>query len=173
MAEKVHQYQIQDWIVHRFYGVGQITKVEPRPINGEVVECFKVEVRDGAYWVPTQSSDNPRIRPVASSKTLKYALKELQKVEPITDSDRKVWKQRIEEVKANGELLPVIRLIRDLTRLHTLRKRNQTEDEALGFLIDRLLGEWCASTGEEIERTRPKLQQYLHAGHSQAGESKR
>jgi RNA polymerase-interacting CarD/CdnL/TRCF family regulator len=171
MTNEYVQYNLDDWVVHRFYGVGRITKVEPKPVNDEVVECFRVEIRDGAYWVPTQNSDNPRIRPVASSTTLKKAVKSIQNAEPIENPDRKIWKKRIDDTKSSGEFMELCSMIRDLTALNTMRKRNQTEDEALGFFTDRLLSEWVASTGEDIEVAREKLDQYLENCRDQAAQN--
>jgi RNA polymerase-interacting CarD/CdnL/TRCF family regulator len=170
MADKVNRYALRDWIVHRNYGIGQITEIEGKPINGEMVECYKVEIRDGAYWIPTQPMENPRVRPVASSAALAKALKALQKPEPIEDADRKVWKQRIDETRINGGLMAISKMIRDLIVLGTMRKRNQTEEEAFGFFTECLLREWVACTGEDIEKARPKLDHYLQICRSQANE---
>ena len=35
-------YSVDDWVVHTQYGVGQIERIEVKPILGEKTLCFKV-----------------------------------------------------------------------------------------------------------------------------------
>jgi RNA polymerase-interacting CarD/CdnL/TRCF family regulator len=38
-------YSTGDWVVHLYYGVGQINRIEVKPILGEDTKCFKVKTR--------------------------------------------------------------------------------------------------------------------------------
>ena len=154
-------YAIDDWIVHRSYGVGQVMKVEVKPIQGEQTECFMVQTQNGVYWLPIDRLDTPRIRPVATSDRVEKALIELQNSDLSLDPDRMYWKERIEDVKENGGLVAISQLVRDLTLLRTLRRLNQTEEGALNLLTERLLREWSACVHKDIDRIRPTLKAYL------------
>jgi RNA polymerase-interacting CarD/CdnL/TRCF family regulator len=163
MTETSSQYSIGDWVAHHSYGIGQIKKIEKKTIQGEMMACFRVKTKNGDYWFPRDGADNPRIRPVATQYMLKRVQKELQKSVGDLEPDRKMWKNRIDEVRANDDLIATSQLIRDLTILRTQRKLNQTEENALSHFTERLLREWAASTNLDIEVIRPKLNSYLQA----------
>ena len=161
MTEINSQYSIGDWVVHHAHGIGQIKKIEERPIHGELVACFRVTTRAGAYWFPRNGADNPRIRPVASQDMFERVQIELQKTVQDLDPDRILWRSRIDEVRASDDLIATSQIVRDFTILRTQRKLNQTEKMALDHFTDRLLQEWSATMNIEIETIRPKLNSYL------------
>ena len=161
MTQITPEYAIKDWVVHQHYGVGQIQKVEIKPIHGKRVICFRVKIQDGVFWFPTNLEENPRVRPVASRRTINKAMKVLQQVNANLDPDRKIWKIQIDQVKSRSDLIEMCQLIRSLTTLKSLRKLNQTEEEALDQLKERVLMEWSASLGTDLELNRVKLDGYL------------
>jgi RNA polymerase-interacting CarD/CdnL/TRCF family regulator len=154
-------YSTGDWVVHSLYGVGQIKGVEVKPIQGEDTNCFQVKTRDCTYWFPTSSMDNPRIRPVASQAIIAKVIQNLRRKAHILDTDRDLWKKKIDEVQANCDLLSISILVRDLYAQQALRTLNQTEKAALKRLEDRLLGEWASIMQVEVEKIRPTFQQYI------------
>jgi len=161
------EYQPGDWIVHKRYGVGQVEKIEVKPIHGEETRCLRVMVRGGVYWLPVGEMDNPRIRPVASTNHLQRAVEELTNANQTLEEDRKLWKQRIETVKSDGNLVQISKLVRDLTLLRTQRRLNQTEETALKTLTERMLQEWSATSNRDIEILRPTLNSYLQDSKAQ------
>jgi RNA polymerase-interacting CarD/CdnL/TRCF family regulator len=164
MTEMISLYSIGDWVVHHSYGVGQIKKIEEKPIHGGLVACFRVKTKDGAYWwFPRNGADNPRIRPVASQNMLQRAQEEFQEPVRDLDPDRNMWKSRIDEVRAGDDLIAITQMVRDLTILQTQRKLNQTEVKALSYFKDHLLKEWSATMNIDVEDIRPKLNRYLQA----------
>jgi RNA polymerase-interacting CarD/CdnL/TRCF family regulator len=82
------------------------------------------------------------------------------------DTDRKLWKQRIDEVQSNGDLISVSIIIRDLSAQQVLRQLNQTEDDALDYFKDRLLREWASITKEEMDNLRSSLHAYIQESQS-------
>jgi RNA polymerase-interacting CarD/CdnL/TRCF family regulator len=162
MTEIVSLYSIGDWVIHYAYGLGQIKKIEKRPIHGELVSCFQVTAQNGAqWWFPRNQTENPRFRLVATQKMLQRALDEFEKAVPELDSDRELWKRRIDDVMAGGDLIATAQILRDLTILRTQRKLNQVEAKAYGLFTNHLLIEWSAITNMNIEVIRPKLNRYL------------
>lgn len=155
-------YSIDDWVVHYSYGIGQIQKIEEKPINGELTPCFQVESQNGAqWWFPNDGVENPRIRPVASENMLKRAKIELQEPVQGLDPDKNLWKIRINEVTASGDFMAISQILRDLTVLRTQRKLNQMEVKAFNLFKDRFLSEWSATTNKDIDAIRPKFKSYL------------
>ncbi|MCJ7702218.1 MAG: hypothetical protein MUO62_11605 [Anaerolineales bacterium] len=163
MVEALSQYSIRDWVVHHSYGIGQVKKIEKKMIRGEKVACVRVKIKEGAYWFPTKSADNPRIRPISSQDTLQRAQKELQKTVREFDPDRKMWKRRIDEVRAGDDMIATSQMVRDFTILKTQRKSNQTEEKALNHFAERLISEWSAMMKTDVETIRQQLKGYLRA----------
>lgn len=171
MAEGLTQYAVGDWVVHQAYGIGQIRKIEVKPIHGEQVKCFRVKTKDGAFWFPKNRPDNPRIRPVVTPDIIQRVIKELEEPVVDLDPDRKMWKKRIDEVKATDDLIVVGQVVRDFTILRTQRKLNQTEENALNDFTDCLLNEWSAAMNMDIGVVRRKLNNYLLVCKDRAGVS--
>jgi RNA polymerase-interacting CarD/CdnL/TRCF family regulator len=161
MAKLTPTYSIGDMVVHRYYGIGQIDDIECKPLDGVKVECFKVKTDNGAYWFPTDSLDNPRVHPVASQELIQRAIEILQSAPHGLENDPIQWKERIDDVWADGDFLAISSLVRDLTALKTKNKLNRTQDQALTNLKDRLLREWAASLKVDEKSIRTKLRGYL------------
>lgn len=159
-------YSVDDWVVHTQYGVGQIKRIEVKPILGETTNCFKVRTNDCTYWFPTNDIDNPRIRSVATKDVIQKVIKNLRRKSSRLDTDRRIWKQRIEEAQADGDLISLSIIIRDLSTQKKLRQLNQTEDDALEYFKDRLVREWASITEEDIETLRTSLQAYIEESQS-------
>jgi len=159
-------YSVNDWVVHTQYGVGQIKRIEIKPIHGEKTDCFKVKTNDCTYWFPTNDIDNPRIRSVASKDVIQKVIRNLRRKSSKLDTDRRVWKQSIAEAQSNSDLLSLSVIIRDLSTQKILRQLNQTEEDALENFKDRLLREWASITHEEIETLRTELQEYIEVSQS-------
>jgi RNA polymerase-interacting CarD/CdnL/TRCF family regulator len=166
MTDSNLPYSVDDWVVHTQYGVGQIKRIEVKPIHGEKTDCFKVKTNDCTYWFPTNDIDNPRIRSVASKDVIQKIIKNLRRKSSRLDTDRRVWKQRIEEAQADGDLISLSVIIRDLSTQKILRQLNQTEDDALEYFKDRLVREWASITGENISDLRNSLQDYIQESQS-------
>jgi RNA polymerase-interacting CarD/CdnL/TRCF family regulator len=154
-------YSPGDWVVHSYYGVGQITKIEVKPIHEVDTQCFNVRTKDSIYWFATTDTDNPRIRPVASEEIFHEVIKNLRSKASTQDTDREHWKQVIEDVQADNDLISISLLVRDLSTQQAIRSLNQTERDALNLYKERLLGEWAPIMQEEIENLRSRLHVYI------------
>ena len=159
--DSTFNYSINDWIVHSYYGVGQIQRVETKPINEEDMECFKVKTKDSTFWFPTTDIENPRIRPVASQDIMNKVVRLLKSKSNNLDQDKALWKKKIEEVQAEGDLISISTLVRDLSAQQVLRDLNQTEKNALEHFKERLLREWASISQEDIEQLRSSLHAYI------------
>ena len=161
MAKVSSKYSIGDRVVHRNYGIGQIDGIENKPINGVQIDCFKVKTENSTYWFSTDSMDNPRVHLVASQELIQEAIEILQSTPHGLENDPIQWKERIDDVWANGDILGICSLIRDLTAFKSKNKLIRTQDQALNTLKDGLLREWSASSKVDVKLIRPKLRAYL------------
>ena len=62
---------------------------------------------------------------------------------------------------SQGDLLTISPLIRDLSAQKTQNRLNDTQVKALSKFEERLLHEWSAITGTDIEKIRPKFNEYI------------
>ena len=161
MAKFTPKYSLGDRIIHHNYGVGQIDSIERKPLNGIEVECFKVKTKDGVYWFPTDSLDNPRIHLLASQELVQRAIEILRTAPEDLENDPIQWEERIDDVKTDGDFLAISSLVRDLAALKTKKQLNSIQAQALKNLKDRLIREWAASLDVKVTTIRPKLNAYL------------
>jgi RNA polymerase-interacting CarD/CdnL/TRCF family regulator len=161
MTKNSLTYSLGDKVVHRSYGVGEIDGIERKPIKGIEVECFKVKTENGHYWFPTEGLDNHRIHPIASQELIEMAINKIRSAPQGLENDHLQWKERIDNVQSDGDLLAISELVRDLAALKTTKNLSQVQSQALKTLEDRLLREWAASSGVDVSTIQPKFRAYL------------
>jgi RNA polymerase-interacting CarD/CdnL/TRCF family regulator len=161
-------YSLGDWVVHASYGVGQITRIEDKPIQEVNTQCYKVKTKDSIYWFPKTDTGNPRIRPVASEELFHEVIKNLRSKASTQDTDREHWKEAIDEVQANNDLISISILVRYLSTQQVLRNLNQNERNGLNLNKERLLGEWASIMQDEIEKLRSRLNGYIQESQAKA-----
>jgi RNA polymerase-interacting CarD/CdnL/TRCF family regulator len=154
-------FDVGDWIVHAYYGVGQIEGVEERPVQGEDTDCFKVQTRDAEYWVPVERVENPRIRPVASRNRMQRAIRAIKKTPEEMNTNYRTRQARISEVLGSGSLLEMARLLRDLRGRQIARKLNATEMGALDDLKERMTHEWSVAMKIKFDTALQRLDEVL------------
>jgi RNA polymerase-interacting CarD/CdnL/TRCF family regulator len=155
------EFSVGEWIVHSQYGVGQIRKTEVMPFHGEQTECFRVKVKDGAFWFPTDTGDNPRIRRVASQEIIPKLIRNLRRKTSRLKKDKKDWNQQIKTVSLDGDLLTMSQLVRDLSAQQTQKRLNDSQIRALTRFSERLVNEWAAITATDVDQIRPQFNQYI------------
>ena len=89
------------------------------------------------------------------------AIKIIQSAPEDLKNDQLQWKERINSVQSDGDILAISELVRDLAALKTTKNLNQYQTQALKTLEDRLLREWAASSGVNVSSIRPKYRVYL------------
>jgi len=168
MSANEGTYAIGDWIVHLTYGVGQVKKLEKKPIGGADRLCYRVRTEDGVFWLPTDNADNERVRPVASPKRIQRALQALKRAPRKMAANFMSRRKRIKEVTFDGDLNTDLKLVRDLNARQFKKGLNATEQEAFNTIVKRFLQEWSLSKGIEIEEARQMLEDFLRESRQQS-----
>ncbi len=161
-GEKLPQFSKGDWIVHLHHGVGQVRGVVRRRIGGEKTPYYRVRTRDSVLFVPVNEIDGERLRPLASQREFKRAQKILKQPAEEMSDDHTERKRLIREVKADGSLESIARLVRNLTARRIAKKLNNTEERALRQLKRRLVREWSVCRELSVEEARGELNMLLH-----------
>ncbi|HEX9797575.1 MAG TPA: CarD family transcriptional regulator [Anaerolineales bacterium] len=150
-----------DWIVHLYHGVGQVKGVVSRQVDGEKHRFYRVTTDNSTLFIPVREFDEERLRPAADEKSLKQALKVLKDPPEEMADDHNDRRRRIREVKSEGSLKEVLRLVRDLSWRRYDKKLNNTEERALRRFKDRLLREMAVAMDTTTEDARRELNRIL------------
>ena len=76
--KEFQSYSTGDWIVHAYYGIGQIKGVEVKCISGEESRYYKIQATGSTYWMPVDQMDSEALRPLATSEEMQQAIDVLQ-----------------------------------------------------------------------------------------------
>jgi RNA polymerase-interacting CarD/CdnL/TRCF family regulator len=161
-VQNQNTFEIGDWIVHNNYGVGEIRKIEERPLHGELESCYKVRTKNAIYWLPVARSDNPRVRRVVNKDRLKKALTVLKSAPENMTNNYRSREARIKKVIfESGSLVKMAELLRDLLARGKSKKLNTTERNAIEKLEERFIREWSASREVSIDKARSGFQEII------------
>ena len=158
MAKKSTSLGKGDWIVHTYYGVGQITGTETKQIGETKTRYFRVEAKNSVFYVPVKNIDNERIRPVASQYMMRKVKKILQGPPGDLSPDHNLRKRQITELLSDCSLTTSAQLIRDLNARKIEFSLNDHEEKTLEKLTERLILEWSISQNIDLDKAQ---QQFL------------
>jgi RNA polymerase-interacting CarD/CdnL/TRCF family regulator len=161
MSEKVKSFRKGDWVSHLHHGVGQVEGKEKKVLDGESRDYYKVQTRNGVYWIPTDNIDTERIRPVVSEEKLQKALATLESPPEVMDGKHTVRKNRIIEVQEKGDILELCTLLRDLHARRAGKKLNTTEQRAHAQIKKSINAEWAATRDISPQEANKELNKIL------------
>ncbi len=154
-------FQKGDWIVHTAYGVGQIRKIEKKPIHGEMVNVFRVKTKDSVYWLPVANAGNDRIRRIADRQNLEKALKQLNAKPREIGTDYRTRNNHIAEVFSQGSIQSKVELLRDLMGLRQEKVWSNTENDAANTIFEQLSSEYSVICEVSLDEARDQLNQLV------------
>lgn len=152
-----------DWLVHQYYGVGQLKGKEIKYIGGEESTYFRLEMDNkSTIFIPEDKLNSEWFRPVASDNTLQEVKDILSRPPKKMAQNFNTRKSRIKQVMTENSIVSIARVVRDLSgRRKRRRTLSKTEDSALRKLKDRLLAEWSVATGLDEDEAKEKLKELL------------
>jgi RNA polymerase-interacting CarD/CdnL/TRCF family regulator len=152
-----------DWLVHQYYGVGQLKGKEIKNIGGEESFYFRLEMDNkSTIFIPDDKLNSEWFRPVASDNKLEEVKEILARPSKKMAQNFNIRKSRIKKVMTENSITGIARTVRDLSGRRKRRKTlSKTEDSALRKLKDRLLAEWAVATGLEEDEAKEKLKALL------------
>lgn len=150
-------YKKGDWIVHTSYGVGQIRKIEKKPIHGKVVKVFRVKTSNSIYWLPVKNADNDRIRRIAGKKKLKKALKKLGTKPEKMGKNYRSRNSHIAEVFTKDSVNKKVELLRDLLGLRKKKVWSNTENDAAIKIFNQLANEYSIVHEIPVQEAQKKI----------------
>jgi RNA polymerase-interacting CarD/CdnL/TRCF family regulator len=161
MADERKSFRKGDWVSHLQYGVGQVEGKENKTLGGESQEYYKVQTRNGVYWIPTDKLDPERIRPVVSDKKLQKAIAILESPAELMAGKHTDRKKRIDDVISMGDLEGFCALLRDLHGKRAAGKLNTTEQRAHTSIKKKIAAEWSATREVAIQEANKEINKIL------------
>jgi RNA polymerase-interacting CarD/CdnL/TRCF family regulator len=158
VSKKPDSLEKGDWIVHAYYGIGQITKVVTKAIGEEKARYYRVDARNSTYYVPVKNPVNDRIRPLSSTYKLRKAKKILRSDPeefPENHNDRRKF---IAEVASSSDMDISAQILRDLHYRKREHGLNDYEQKVLESTEKIFVREWAIIQGIAEEEALEKLQ---------------
>jgi len=150
-----------DWIVHPFYGIGQISSKVKKRFEGKKQIFYMVKKNDGKYWLNAKNTTSKHIRFLSSKAEIKQALTIIQKPPANLLRDKIQRRKKFIQAVVNGSLFTEARLIRDLHGKKISSKLDYWEETRLKMIKDQFLCEWSLVTNEDREILGKRLKKAL------------
>lgn len=154
-------YKKGDWIVHAYYGVGQIASVDKKAIDGVKKKYYQVKTKTMTYWLPVDNSDVEHIRPVASKNLFTRSLKLIRKKPHNMAQDYRVREKEISEAFAACSLKSLAKLIRDLYGRRVRGKISMREGDIFEQAKNHFINEYAVATDTDLENAQKILENAL------------
>jgi RNA polymerase-interacting CarD/CdnL/TRCF family regulator len=156
-------FQIGDQVIHCTFGLGEITQIEEKIINGHPTNCYVVQITNMTIWIPIEDQQQNSLRlpttPEEFNKVLPILSSPIEKLE----DDRVLRKEQLMEQMRDGQLSSICRVVRDLTHFQRNSKLNDQERAILERAIKSLLAEWTLSLGTPINLAHQAMESMLEA----------
>ena len=161
MSSKSETLQKGDWIVHLYYGIGQIIGTETKKIGGNKEEYYKVRTKNSTYYVPVNNAINDRIRPLSSEYKLRKA-KQILREEPREFPDNHNERRRLlNETTGDRSIYNTAELIRDLSHRKQEHGLNDFEQKTLETTEQLFVLEWSIIQEISEEEAQEKLEKII------------
>jgi RNA polymerase-interacting CarD/CdnL/TRCF family regulator len=140
-------FRIGDQVIHCTFGLGEITQIEEKTINGHLTNCYVVKITDMTIWVPTGEPEQNSLRTPTPPEEFMKTLPILTSPTEILLEDRVLRKNQLMDQLKDGKLASICRVVRDLTHYQRNSKLNDQEKSILDRAVKSLLTEWTLSLG--------------------------
>jgi CarD family transcriptional regulator len=140
-------FQIGDKVIHWTYGLGEITQVEEKPINGQLTNCYVVQTSDMTIWIPIDEMQQHSLRKPTSPDEFVSLYAILKSPGEQLQEDRVLRKNELMTQMRDGQLASICKVVRDLTHYKRKSKLNDQERYILERAEKSLLTEWTYSLG--------------------------
>jgi len=150
-----------DHVVHATHGVGRITGIDRKKLEGEKHVFYVVKTEKLTYWLPMMDSKSSRIRSVCAPTTFKKALSVIRKKPEALSNNFRTRIRYIKEEMAKCSVLANARLIRDLHARNAEKNLHVNEHRTLDKLKNQFIREWAVSADIDADKANDDLEKAL------------
>jgi RNA polymerase-interacting CarD/CdnL/TRCF family regulator len=152
---------IGDKVIHCSFGLGEITQIEEKVINGLLSRCYVIQLSDMTIWVPTDDTGHSSLRGTTPPDEFLKTLPILSSPNEILQEDRVLRKQQLTDQLNDGHLASICRVVRDLTYYGRNFKLNYQEKSILQRAVSSLLTEWTFTLGTSQNQAHQTMESML------------
>jgi CarD family transcriptional regulator len=143
VSSKPDSLQKGDWILHAYYGIGQIVSIETKIIDKKKSKYFKAKTPNSTFFIPTENPINDRIRPLSSLYKLNKAKKILKEQPEDFPENHNERRKLISEFSSDRSMNTSAQIIRDLFYRKQHQGLNDFEQKTLETTEKLFLTEWA------------------------------
>jgi RNA polymerase-interacting CarD/CdnL/TRCF family regulator len=155
-------FNIGDHVIHSTFGLGEITQIEEKIINGHQNNYYVVSINNMTVWVPVDDELNSLRIPTPPDEFIK-TLPILTGPQHDLQTDRVMRKKQLLDQLKDGQLASICRVIRDLTFYKRNSKLNDQEKSILERAERSLLTEWTLSLGTTQNQAHQEMESMLQS----------
>ncbi len=156
-------YHIGDKVIHCTFGLGEITEIDKKTINGRPTRCYVVRINDMTVWVPMDDLQQNSLRVPTPPEEFVKTLPILTSPNEALLDDRLLRKNQLLDQLNDGQLSSICRVVRDLTHYQRNSKLNDQEKSILDRAIKSLLTEWTVSLGLPFNQAHQAMESMLQS----------
>lgn len=161
MSKKPDSLKKGDWVVHTYYGIGQIKSVETKTIDNQKSRYFKVKARNSTFFVPVEQIDENRIRPVGSDYRLRKSKNILKDQPTPLPDDHNDRKKLLAETTLDSSMEVSAETIRNLLFRKQTYGLNDYEEKTLQSVEKLFVREWAIIQEISEEEARLRYEKFL------------
>ena len=140
-------FKIGDKVIHWTYGLGEIVRIEEKPINDNLTNCYVFQTSDMTIWIPIDEVQQHSLRQPTKPDEFVRLYDILGSPGEKLDEDRVMRKNQLMTQLKDGQLASICKVVRDLTYYKRSSKLNDQERYLLERAEKSLLTEWTYSLG--------------------------
>ena len=156
-------FHIGDNVIHCTFGLGEITQIEEKTINGQLTKCYVVQISDMTVWVPIDDLQQNSLRVPTPPAEFVKTLPILTSPNENLLEDRVLRKNQLMEQMKDGQLASICRVVRDLSHYQRSSKLNDQEKSILERAVKSLLTEWTLSLGTPFNQAHQAMESMLQS----------
>jgi CarD family transcriptional regulator len=152
------QFQKGNWIIHSIHGLGQITGLDTKQLEGKIQQYYVVVMNDHTtLWVPIQRGDEGSLRLPTPKSEFDHLLNILRLPGEQLPDDRYQRQKELTDRMRLGTSESICGVIRDLSSHNRHHKTNDNDTSVLQRAREFLLSEWMFSMDVPLSKAENDL----------------
>jgi RNA polymerase-interacting CarD/CdnL/TRCF family regulator len=154
-------FHVGDKVIHWVYGLGEVVRIEEKPVHDHPTNCYVVRTPDLMIWIPINDPKQQSLRVPTPPEEFNRLFKILTSPSEKLLEDRLLRKNQLMEKMRDGQLASICRVVRDLTHYKRDNKLNDQERSILERAENSLLTEWTCSLGIPLSQAHQSMEHLL------------
>jgi RNA polymerase-interacting CarD/CdnL/TRCF family regulator len=154
-------FKIGDKVIHWTYGLGEIVRIEEKPINDQLTNCYVFQTSDMTIWIPIDAVKQHSLRQPTEPDEFIRLYDILTSPGEALQEDRVTRKNELMTLMRDGQLASICKVVRDLTHAKRGGKLNYQEKCFLERAENSLLTEWTYSLGLPLSQAHQAMTSML------------